>query len=96
MLFRVVHGVKIFDPIDHANELICLHFDGPKQGIKEKLYVTNGQDIKGSLNVCVFVFPFEVWMDRESADLAVRTLKSLSCRCLPERISCQQVVYLQL
>lgn len=32
MLFREVHGVKIFDPIGRANESICLHFDGPKHG----------------------------------------------------------------
>lgn len=49
-----------------------------------------------SVSVCLCVCPFEVWMDRESADSAARTLKSLSCRCLTERISCQQVVYLQL
>lgn len=33
-------------------------------------------------------------MEGESADSGVRTLTSLSCWCLMDRISCQQVVYL--
>lgn len=47
--------------------------------------------MKGNLNVCVCVFPFGVWIG-----LWVRTLTSLSCQCVTERISCGQVVYLQL
>ena len=41
--------------------------------------------------VCVCVFSFGVRIG-----LWVRTLTSLSCHCLTERISCRQVVYLQL
>ena len=33
-------------------------------------------------------------MEGESADSGVRSRTSLSCWCLTERISCQQVVYL--
>lgn len=65
-----------------------------KKNLYISFYVTNDhENMKGNLNVCVYVcvFPFGVWIG-----LWVRTLTSLSCQCLTERISWQQVVYLQL